>query len=286
MALPPAASLLVTRPLREAQVWVRELASLGWPAQALPLIDIAPALGPEAVAHARAALMACQTSPAPGFAAGDAGGSGDPPQDLPPAALQALMFVSANAVQGLLGQPLDWPRTVRAWATGPGTTRALLEAGVPAACIDAPGAQAAHFDSEALWALVQGRVRPGCPVMIVRGGDAQGQASGRDWLATRLQQAGVPVRTVVTYTRQLPAWTPAQRALARQGAQDGSWWLFSSAEAVRNLTRLLPGQTWALARAACTHPRIAQAAREAGFGRVEETPPTLEGVSAFLQSAS
>ncbi len=280
MAAPSAVPVLVTRPLREAQPWVRDLQARGWPAQALPLIDIAPAPDAAAVAAARDALTARSASPK---ARADATVGG---QKQAPADLQALMFVSANAVQGLLAPPLEWPPSVRAWATGPGTTRALLEAGVPPACIDAPAADAPQFDSEALWSLVQDRVQPGRPVQIVRGGDAQGQASGRDWLATRLQEAGVPVRTVVTYTRQSPRWDAAQLARARQASHDGSWWLFSSSEAIANLLRLLPGQSWSQARAACTHPRIAQAAREAGFGRVEAAPPTLEGVSAFLQSAS
>lgn len=282
MAAPSAVPVLVTRPLREAQSWVRDLQARGWSAQALPLIDIGPAPDAAAVSAAREALAASGASPqAQGAAAAPAGSA----QPVPPG-LQALMFVSANAVQGLLATPLEWPPAVRAWATGPGTTRALLEAGVPPACIDAPAADAPHFDSEALWSLVQGRVQPGRPVLIVRGGDAQGQASGRDWLAARLQSSGVPVRTVVTYTRQMPRWDDAQLARARQAAHDGAWWLFSSSEAIDNLQRLLHGQSWSQARAACTHPRIAQAAREAGFGRVEATPPTLEGMSAFLQSAS
>lgn len=285
MAAPSAVPVLVTRPLREAQAWVRDLQAQGWTAQALPLIDIAPAPDAAAVAAAREALASCGAHSHAQGAAGSVAAPGGHPQPAS-AALQALMFVSANAVQGLLAPPLEWPPSVRAWATGPGTTRALREAGVPPACIDAPAADAPQFDSEALWSLVQDRVQPARPVLIVRGGDARGQASGRDWLATRLQEAGVPVRTVVTYTRQSPRWDEAQLACARQASHDGAWWLFSSSEAIANLRRLLPGQSWSQARAACTHPRIAQAAREAGFGRVEAVPPTLEGVSAFLQSAS
>lgn len=280
--------MLVTRPLREAQAWARDLQSRGCPALPLPLIDIAAGPDLVAVAAARDALAACGAGLGPEAAVPQAAGPhGGAPLPAPPVpdGFQALMFVSANAVEGLLGQRLAWPEGVRAWATGPGTTRALLEAGVPPSCIDAPPADAPHFDSEALWSLVREHVRPGRAVLIVRGGDARGQASGRDWLAERLRQAGVPVRTVVTYTRQLPRWSPEQLERARQGAQDGAWWLFSSSEAIANLVRLLPGQSWAQARAACTHPRIAQAAREAGFGRIETTPPTLEGVAAFLQSA-
>jgi uroporphyrinogen-III synthase len=65
---------------------------------------------------------------------------------------------------------------------------------------------------------------------------------------------------------------------------DGSIWLFSSSEAVANLVASLPGQSFGQARAVATHPRIAQAAREAGFGCVLKTRPTLDDVVASIES--
>ncbi len=248
--------MLVTRPAREAQAWVLALCERAHQAWSLPLIDIGPAPDRQALDAARAAL----------------------------AQWQAVMFVSANAVQGLLGEGLCWPQATRAWVTGPGTARALREAGVPAPSIDAPPADAGQFDSEALWAVAGAQVRPGHQVLIVRGGDAGGQAAGRDWLASRLEAAGAQVRVVVAYLRALPVWSPEQQARALAGAADGSWWLFSSSEAIDNLGRLLPGQEWAQARALCTHPRIAQRALQAGFGRIEQVRPALEAVDSFLQS--
>jgi len=61
----------------------------------------------------------------------------------------------------------------RAWAPGPGTARALQQAGWPAARLDSPPTEAAQFDSEALWQRVAPQVRPGARVLIgarARGG--------------------------------------------------------------------------------------------------------------------
>ncbi len=258
-AAPPR--LLVTRPAREAARWVHDLQALGIEARALPLIDIGPAPDAAAVADARRGL----------------------------ASFRAVMFVSANAVEGLLGATdaaafAPWPagsQGPRAWATGPGTRQALRAAGVPPGLIDAPAAEAAQFDSEALWARVHKQVSPGVRVLIVRGGDARGRPAGRNWLAGELATAGARVETLVAYVRRPPAWTEAQRTAA---VSPGAWWLLSSSEAVANLSAVLPGYDAAGARALCTHPRIADAARAAGFGRVETVQPLLTSVAAFLQS--
>jgi uroporphyrinogen-III synthase len=52
---------------------------------------------------------------------------------------------------------------------------------------------------------------------------------------------------------------------------------------------LLPQADWSAATALATHPRIAEAAARAGFGRVIEAPPTPAAVAetlARLQSAA
>jgi uroporphyrinogen-III synthase len=174
----------------------------------------------------------------------------------------------------------------------------LLRAGVAPAVLDAPPADAAQFDSEALWARVSHQVQAGSRVLIVRGRDAvaldaTGAADtvapdaagvGRDWLAQRIQQAGARVEWVVAYQRTAPVWLAPERALAQQAASDGSVWLFSSTQAVTHLLALLPGQVWTAARAVATHARIAQALRNAGFGRVAESRPTLRDVMASIES--
>ncbi len=260
----PPPRVIVTRPAREAARWVGVLAGRGLDACALPLIDIVPEPRRGALLEARARL----------------------------ADWHAAMFVSGNAVEGFFESDqtqasVDIALTAintGAWSPGPGTTATLLRAGWPAARIDAPAAGAPQFDSESLWAEVAPQVAPGARVLIVRGGDAQGRAAGRDWLAARIAAAGGAVEQVVAYRRAAPVLDAARRALAESAARDGSLWLFSSSEAIAHLRAALPRQDWSGARALATHPRIAEAARAAGFGAVRETRPAPADVVASIES--
>lgn len=258
--------VIVTRPEREARRWVALLREGGLDARALPLIDIGPAPDGPAVQRAWRGLDGSL----------------------------AAMFVSGNAAgQFLAARPVDMPAPLsqaghaRAWATGPGTRQALLDGGVPASLIDAPPDDAPQFDSEALWALVQPLALAGSRVLIVRGGDAQssadGKGAGRDWFASKLQAAGCSAEFVAAYSRRAPQFDAGQLELARAAARDGSVWLFSSSEAIANLAQAMPGQDWQQARAVATHPRIAKAAREAGFA-VCESRPALPDVVASIES--
>jgi len=255
--------VIVTRPAQEAERWVRDLHAHGLTAQALPLIAILPV----ADAGARAALQQARARLG---------------------RYQAAMFVSGNAVRHFFNADADGALDAiptRAWTTGPGTAGALTQAGWPSARIDTPDTQAGELaDSEALWARVQPQIRPGARVLMVRGGDAQGHPAGRAWLAERLAAAGAQVETVVAYRRAPPAWDAAQQALARAAARDGSVWLISSSEAAANLDALAPGLALRGACAVATHPRIARAARAAGFGAVAESGPALEAVIRSIES--
>ena len=257
--------VIVTRPEREAGQWVQRLGRHGVDAVALPLIAIAPAGDSEPLRDAWRRLMD----------------------------LTALMFVSGNAVDHFFSQKVaaggctEWLHPIvktRAWAAGPATRDALAAAGVDPALIDAPAVDASQFDSEALWHRVGDQVQPGDRVLIVRGGDSAGNVAGRNWLALQLEAAGAQVEAVVAYVRQVPGWDARQLTRAREAADDGSVWLFSSSEAIGNLARLLPGQGWGRARALATHPRIAQAARTAGFGVVCESLPSVDAIGAALES--
>lgn len=251
--------VIVTRPASEAQGWTRELRSRGFDVLALPLIEIGP--GPRPVE-----LLAAW-------------------QQL--ASFHAAMFVSANAVRHFFAaRPAgaQWAPATRAWATGPGTHQALADAGVAASSIDSPPAQAAQFDSEALWDTVSHQIAAVHRVLIVRGSDDGREAGGRDWLAERVRAAGARVDTVVSYSRAAPHWRPEQLSEARQAVGAGGVWLFSSSQAIANLRGLLPRQDWAAARAVATHPRIASAARQAGFGVVCESRPSLDAIAAALES--
>jgi len=254
-ALPARCRVLVTRPLQEAGRWLSDLQARGFDALALPLIAIEPLKDAQA-------LHAARTS-----AAGH----------------DAWMFVSAAAVRHFLdGATGD--QAPRCWATGPGTVAALQAAGVPPARIDAPADDADQFDSEALWARVHGQVRAGFRLLRVRGADADGRPAGRDWLARQVLAAGGQVDSVAAYRRVQPHWDAAQRAVAQAALSDGSIWLLSSSQALANLRLALPDADWSAARAVCTHPRIAQAAQAAGFGRVRVAKPPLDALAASIES--
>ena len=89
---------------------------------------------------------------------------------------------------------------------------------------------------------------------------------------------------VVSYQRRPPNMLESDQLLARQAAEDGSVWLFSSSEAIANLVAACAGQSWAKAKAVVTHGRIAQAARDAGFSVVCESRPTLAALMASIES--
>ncbi len=257
---PAATSLtvVVTRPQPQAAEWVAKLQACGLQAGALPLLGID---GPVDTAPVHRAWRL-----------------------LPDQAV--VMFVSPSAVgQFFALQPtgMAWPAHVIAAGTGPGTRLALLQAGVPDSAVLTPDPSAGQFDSEALWALLVGRLHwPGRQVLIVRG------EGGRDWLSTQLRQCGAQVHWVEAYRRTVPVPdAPGQALLAAALARPAAHvWLFSSSEAANHLSALAPGADWHQALALATHARIAQAAQALGFGRVQQVPPAVDAVAAAVRAAA
>lgn len=250
--------VIVTRPAAQAAVWVLRLRAEQIDAVALPLIGVAPAADAAAVESAWAKL-----------------------------ALQRLVvFVSPNAVEhffALRPAGARWPAGVLAGSPGPGTTRSLLDLGVPAAQTVAPAADAPQFDSEALWQQLATQDWQGAGVLIVRGD------GGRDWLADTLRGRGAQVAHVAAYRREAPVFDAAQRALLATALHEPAshLWYFSSSEAIDHLARIAAAcepTRWADACALATHPRIAARARQLGIGRVLESRPPLEAVVACIQS--
>ena len=272
--------VIVTRPAGQAAPWVQALQAQGFDAQSFPLIEIRPALQSAAL-HALHVRMAQQT------------------------AWDVCMWVSANAVSYFYQQnrplaqwnvaqaatnlivhdSLQHPAHMRHWATGPGTVAALQAQGVPLGCIDAPDAQAAQWDAQALWQQVAGQVHAGSRVLIVRGVDVGTPSASRDWLAQQVRAAGAEVEYAEVYERHAPHFSAAQAAWARAGAQDGSVWVFSSSQALTHLPDVAAlGANWSQARCVATHERIAQAARAQGFGVVCTSRPSTRDVVQSIKS--
>lgn len=245
--------VLVTRPAAQAGEWVRLLRAAGVQAEALPLIDIAPATDTAALEEAWQRLHG----------------------------LGLVVFVSPNAATCFFaGRPSGarWPPQVLAASPGPGTTRVLRELGVTS--IVEPADDAPQFDSEALWTQLSPCDWHGQDVLVVRG------TSGRDWLAERLRERGARVSFVAAYGRTSPTLSPAQQVLLNDAlaAPEEHLWLFSSSEAIEHLQGLAPQADWSRATALATHPRIAQTSRQLGIGRVLEARPSAEAVVACIQS--
>ena len=286
--------VIVTRPETDAQAWLDAIQKAGHEAVYLPLIEIGPAPDTQAVD------LAWQQWPR----------------------WQAVMFVSAQAVRMFFAQRthyvqldtnqtseksteiLDQSAGPRYWATGPGTRQALLEAGVAINRIDAPHADAAQFDSEALWQVVSPLLKKQQPVLIVRGNEDSSESNapntthaspsnnqplypqgvGRDWLAQQIVEAGASAEFLVAYSRRPPLWSDKQLGIAKQAVSDGSVWCFSSSQAVLHLQAQLPLLKWDQARCVATHARIAQTARDLGFLKIVQTRPVLSDVLASLES--
>lgn len=210
----------------------------------------------------------------------------------------AIMFVSANAVRFFfelartadvqcLTQAQAAGNAPRCWAPGPGTAYELRRCGVPAHLIDQPQADAAQFDSEALWQQVAAQVQRTSRVLVVRGdtaGVAHAQGAGRQWLANQCQDRGAVVDFAVVYERTSPILTAhTAQLLDTCGRTPNTIWLASSSEGLRNLQALIgawsgsPDALYAQ-RLVVTHPRIGLRAKQFGWQRVFDTKPALANV--------
>ena len=247
--------LLLTRPRQQAGDWADRLQALGVEVALLPLLEITPA------EDKRDAQLAWA--------------------ELPQAAL--AMFVSPNAVLQFFAQrPVGagWPEQTLAATVGPGSAAALRTAGVPAAQIVQPAADAPSLDSEHLWPQLQGLDWQGRLALILRG------EGGRDWLGQKLREAGAEVRYRSVYRRRCAQPDATERALlvAALAKPDMHVWLFSSGEAVDCLRdALAPGADWSASCCIATHERIAERARALGFGHVVLARPQPAAVAAALR---
>ncbi|MDO3563418.1 fused uroporphyrinogen-III synthase HemD/membrane protein HemX [Ralstonia pseudosolanacearum] len=248
---PSAPVVIVTRPRAQAPMLVAALERHGLRTLQFPLLDIAPTPNLDDL---RAVLA-------------------------DPSRYALVVFVSPNAVQqafAAMPEGFRWPQDVPAAVVGPASAQALAAHGVaaPTYRVIRPDSHAddARQDSEALYARLDVATLSGREVLIVRGN------GGREWLADRLREAGVAVRTVEAYRRSVPvpdaaAWAALREVLAGRHA-----WTLTSSEAARNLDSLAraslsAAEVEALYAAPCfaPHARIVEQAQSLGFRDVTLT---------------
>jgi len=242
--------IVVTRPRDQAAPLARLIAAAGGDALLFPLLEIAPADD-----HRPLEALARQL--------------GD---------YRLAVFVSPNAVTHALPTLLaagDWPASLIPAAVGPGTVRALEDAGI-AGCI----APRERFDSEGLLALPE--LAPdavaGCRVAILRGD------GGRELLADTLRQRGASVDAVTCYRRSGPAGGFASLLDAWHDARLDAI-VVSSSEALRYLVDGLPPEGRAALQRTplfVPHARIAESARALGLDRVVLTEGADSGLISGL----
>jgi uroporphyrinogen-III synthase len=193
------------------------------------------------------------------------------------------VLVSPAAVRGLAALDLcgRWPMTTRIAAVGAGTlqlARGLLP-GAEAARSIAPAADAPQGGSEALWEALRREREPPRRALIVRA------ETGREWLGDRLREAGCQVEYAGVYRRSVHIPSGAQRAAlaASQDGGDRAAAIVTSSEAVAALDRQFSetpdAKVWLRqGLALCSHPRIANALRTAGYAVVRECELSASGV--------
>lgn len=249
--------IVVTRPEAQAAPLARMIEAAGGVAIRFPLLQIAPVNDPAALFAARDRL-----------------------DDF-----SFAVFVSPNAVAYALPILLagrSWPAHLQALAVGPGTVKALAEAGVHG-CL----APVERFDSEGLLALPElaAEYLLGRQVVIFRGD------GGRELLADTCRERGAEVVCVTCYQRRGPAqgFLPLIDAW-KNGRLDAI--VVSSSEGLAYLLEGLDAAGWDYLRQTplfVPHARIADLARVAGLKKIELTVGAdaglFEGLLAYNWSA-
>ena len=192
-----------------------------------------------------------------------------PPASGPPeTAADLVIAVSPSAVD--LGRAWwrgTWPPACTVAGVGSGTSRAWRAAGAPDA-IEPQG----DGDSEALLAHPTLQRVAGRHIVILRG------EGGRDLLGPTLRTRGASVDEWLCYRRAAPAGLPERLAALLRDPPDA--WTVTSSEALAHIDAAWPAGTPRHAPLFAPHPRIAAAARAAGW----QTVLTQSGDSGLMRA--
>jgi uroporphyrinogen-III synthase len=193
-----------------------------------------------------------------------------------------IIFVSPNAIlmtyQLLRDAGLDWPPNKTIGLMGGGSESALLDLKVQAKKIIKP-LNPLQWDAQGLWEELQSEFTDwaGKRVVFIRG---QG---GRHSLIDHLQEAHAQLEVFEVYRRTPLStndffWLSVQDGLqfikSLQQLPQSPWlWILTSSEAVRTIPQAfkelnIPLDMLSSFHALCSHPNIAKAAKEVGFGNI------------------
>lgn len=226
------AGILITRPARQSAGLAQKIAALGGRALVHPAIVILPPLDTAALRRAHAALSD----------------------------YDCAVFVSANAVEYGAPDPRVWPRTLLAFAPGPGTAEALFDVGIGGARVPT-----LSYDSEGLLALPELSAVQGKRILIFRG------ENGREALGDTLRARGASVDYVACYRRAKPQSGATGLAEAFAAGKIDAVTITSS-EGLDNLWDIASDTArarWQRMPTFVPHPRIAAHAREHGLIAVD-----------------
>jgi len=245
--------VLVTRTRQQASALSRLLSQQGAEPIELPALELVPRDDPRRLGRALDALARDR--------------------------YQWVVFTSANGVDIFFRRLREAGRDARAFAgarvcaIGPGTAAALAAHGLRADLVPE------EFVAESVVEALRLHLRPGNRVLVPRA------ESARPELVEGLRSCGAKVAEVTLYHAAVPKEAPAEALeMLRRGAIDIV--TFASSSAVRNLLKLLGGDTAPLKGPliACIGPVTARTAREAGLEvRVEAKEHTIPGLVRALQ---
>jgi uroporphyrinogen-III synthase len=239
------AGVLITRPARQAAGLAREIAALGGKPLVFPAIVILPP--------------------------GDDAPLRQAQRDL--ARYDMAIFVSANAVEYAVGDPVAWPKHLLSFAPGPGTAAALAAVGITDVRIPTT-----TMDSEGLLALPELDDVAGRHIVIFRG------AGGRERLNIVLESRGARVEQIDCYRRARPA-TGADGLLEAWRDRRIDAVTLTSSEGLDNLWAIFDAEARSYLAATPTfvpHPSIAEHAGKLGLRSLITTPPADAGLLASL----
>jgi uroporphyrinogen-III synthase len=252
-----AATVVVTRPLAQAEELAQQIVALGRKALLFPLLEIHPLADPAPLQAALAGLSS----------------------------YALVAFVSPNAIDAAFAHRSGWPAEVALAVMGEGSRAALARHGLTDAnaTIFRP-LNPERSDSETLLEALDIDALRGKKVLILRG------ESGREWLADRLQEQGIAVTQVAAYRRAAPELSTTRQRQLQVLLEGENDWLVTSSEALRNLDAMVrqSGDADGVVkmqqqRIIVPHARIAETAATLGFLNVLQTGSGDERLLAALQ---